>query len=106
MCKDIIRIEEDNGWAIWNYGANKYANMSIEKLSQLSENAKEFIGELKDLIITPKYSARWQEVEKLLNLSNNMLTKEEKKECHTAIVDHYKEMMNISENKELCGCTC
>lgn len=96
-CKEIIEIEEDNGWAIWNHGAEKYAKMSIEKLSQVSENPKEFLSALKHIIVAPKYSARWQEVEKLLDLSANMLTKEEKLECYTAIICHYKEMMNIPE---------
>lgn len=98
LCKEIIRIEEDNGWAIWNHGADKYANMSIKKLSQLAENPNEFLNEIKDLIKAPKYSARWQEVEKLLEVSADMLTKEEKRECYTAIITHYKEMMNIPES--------
>lgn len=97
-CIEIIQIQEDNGWAIWNHGAEKYAEMSIEKLSQVSENPKEFLSALKDIIVAPKYSARWQEVEKLLNLSVNMLAKEEKLECHTTIISHYKEMMNIPES--------
>lgn len=97
MCKEIIQIEEDNGWAIWNYGVDKYVNMAIEKLVELSENSKEVLGELKDFIIAPKYSTRWQEVEKLLDLSDNMITKEETLECYKSIVNHYKEMMNIPE---------
>lgn len=97
MCKEIIKIEEDNGWAIWNHGADKYVDMSIKKLSQLAENSNEFLNEIKDLIKVPKYSARWQEVEKLLDVSADMLTKEEKQESHTAIVKHYTEMMNIPE---------
>ena len=98
LCKEIIRIEEDNGWAIWNYGADKYASMSIKKLSQLAENPNEFLNEIKELIKAPKYSARWQEVEKLLDVSADMLTKEEKREYHTVIVNHYKEMMSIPES--------
>ena len=98
LCKEIIKIEEDNGWSIWNHGADKYADMSIKKLSQLAENTNEFLNEIKDLIKVPKYSARWQEVEKLLDVSADMLTKEEKQESHTAIVKHYTEMMNIPES--------
>ena len=98
MCKEIIKIEEDNGWAIWNHGADKYVDMSIKKLSQLAENSNEFLNEIKDLIKVPKYSARWQEVEKLLDVSADMLTKEEKQESHTAIVKHYTETDEYTRN--------
>ena len=64
----------------------------------MAENPNEFLNEIKELIKAPKYSARWQEVEKLLDVSADMLTKEEKREYHTVIVNHYKEMMSIPES--------
>lgn len=96
-CIEIIKVEEDGGWPIWNYGADKSVDQSLEKLIELSEKPQEAMSLLKDFIMAPKYSARWQIAEKLLVLSENFVGEDEKLKCYEVIVNHYKEMMDIPE---------
>lgn len=96
-CIEIIKVEEDGGWPIWNHGADKSVGQSLEKLIELSEKPQEAMSLLKDFIMAPKYSARWQIAEKLLVLSENLVGEDEKLKCYEVIVNHYKEMMNIPE---------
>lgn len=97
MCIDIINIEENGGWPIWNHGSDQYIDCSLEKLITLSVNPQEYMGLLKNAIIAPKYSARWQVAERLLDLSATLLTKDEKKECYETIIKHYNEMMKVPD---------
>lgn len=96
--KEVIRELEKGGWSVWSSSSSEKGKQAIHKIIQISDNFTNALWVLREEIIWPKYTPRWQIADELLKLVAAGLSEEETNACYQAVMGHYQEMMTVPDN--------
>lgn len=96
QCKDILVMIESEGWDIWKENVAEIVDKCFEKIFILTEDYRNALEVLRELIVHPKYGNRWDIVHKLLTLINGKISPENQSELYKEIMDHYHQLIPVS----------